>query len=152
VDINEANVKVSGGPGSIELGGVTYLVGQPDDRLFTTLHDHCRKQAKNPIQAIADDLQYLPAEYRKDAIKAAVELKSGGGAELTAAGVQEYLFSPAGCAFLTWLMIRKEQPDVKLETIRPHVTETNVHDILAQLGKASGLEAVMPGKVGRGGS
>lgn len=155
MDINLGNEKVTGAPGVIELGGVTYLVGQPDDRTFTTLLARIRENRKNmprPLQAIAADLQCLAPEDRAAAIKVAVELQSDGEGGLTDRYIQSELLTPEGAGFLAWLLIRKEQPDVKLEAIQPHVTADNTVEVLAKLMAASGLEAISAGKAGAGGS
>jgi hypothetical protein len=60
--------------------------------------------------------------------------------------------APDGAAFLTWLLVRKEQPDVKLDDIKPHITGDNFAEVLARLMTEGGLEAVVKGKVGRAGS
>jgi hypothetical protein len=156
MDINKANEAVSGGPGVLELGGTTYLVGQPDDRTFRTLLAHLRSKIKTPLTAVAEELAAMPPEMRalvqSGAISEAVKIKAGGGVELTQSYVQEELMKPAGAAFLAWLLIRKEQPDAKLAEIEPHVTDDNVVEVLAKLMTASGLEAVIAGKVGVTGS
>jgi hypothetical protein len=146
------NEAATGAPGTVELSGQTYLVGQPTDQDFATLRNHLRKSLQNPFQAIAEDLKYLPPEYRAVAIEAATKLKAGGGVELTEAYIRERLMEPAGAAFLTWLLIRKNHPDVTLEQLRTHFTEATTQDILAKLYEASGLGVVASGKgIGRAG-
>jgi hypothetical protein len=151
-DVNGQNEAAAGGPGSIELAGRTYLVGQPNDQDFAAIRNRLRANLQNPIQAIAEDLKYLPRQYHDAAIKAAVALKAGGGAELTESYIRERLIEPDGASFLGWLMIRKHHPEVTLEDIRPHFTAETTSQILAKLYEASGLEAVQGGKgIGRTG-
>jgi hypothetical protein len=142
----EKNEAAAGAPGTIELGGTTYLVAQPDDRTFAALNKHFREQMQNPIQAIADDLKYLPPEYRRMAIDAAVALKAGGGVEVSEAFIRERLMEPAGCAFLAWLLILPNHPEVTQEAVRAHVTPDNVMDTNARLFAASGMKALVEGK------
>jgi hypothetical protein len=160
MDFKEASAAVTGGPGIIELGGTTYLVGQPDDRAFAAVFARIREQRKpapTPLQLVLPDLVGLPPEDRAIAIKAAVDkqLERKPAAidpgELEA-DTQQFLMTPDGAAFLTWLLIRKEQPDTKYETIKPLVTEENYLEVLARLMTASGLEAVAKKKVGTNGS
>jgi hypothetical protein len=136
LDLQAQNEKVSGGPGVLTLGPRTYLVGQPDDRIFTTLMSWLQdKQAAedSPIKKIADDLQYLTPEQQ-------------------AVAMQKHIMTPEGASFLTWLLVRKEQPEVKLEDLSPHVTKDNFAEVLARLMTEGGLEAVIRGKRGRNGS
>jgi hypothetical protein len=156
MDFKEANSAVTGGPGVIELGGTTYLVGQPDDRVFAAVAQRLKERAKaapTPLQSIIADLPNLSPEDRATAIKAAVECQVGRKeAPITDAFAQEQLMTPDGAGFLAWLLIRKEQPDAKYETIKPLVTDENYMDVLARLMTASGLEAVAKKKVGTNGS
>ncbi len=145
MDRNEA---VTGAPGTIDLGGQTYLVAQPTDEDFATLRSHLKAKLDSPLKAIADDLKYLAPADRAEAIKAAVALKTGGGAELTPQYVQEQLMQPPGAAFLAWLLVRRNHPDVKLDDVKAAVTGDNVLAVLADLKRASGMEAAAGGKVG----
>lgn len=149
---NDQNEAVANGQGTIELGGVTYLVSPPNDTDFATLRRHLKKQLANPLHAIAEDLKGLPPDVRQAAIKAAVELQSGGGAELTESYIRTRLMEPAGAAFLAWLVVRKSHPDVTLEALAPHFTEESTPVLLAQLSEASGLDGAARGKAtGRSG-
>lgn len=146
MDYEQANEAVTGAPGPLALGGSTYLVSPPTDQDFTTLRVYLRERLANPLQAIAADLDTIPPQYREAAIKAAVELKAGGGVGVTAAHVEQELMKPDGCAFWAWLLIRKNHPSARLEDIKPLVTKDNVVDVLAGLYRATGMEAIA-GKV-----
>jgi hypothetical protein len=153
MDIEGENEAAAGGPGFLQLNGTTYLVGQPTAQDMAALHRYFRERLQNPLAAIAGDLESLPPQYRAAAIKAAVELRAGGGAELTPGYVGEQLLQPHGCAMLAWLLIRKNHPEVTLEKIAPHVTAENASDVLAKLGAASGMAGVTdPKAAGRTGS
>jgi hypothetical protein len=143
---DEANDVITGAPGTIELGGKTYLVGQPDDQVFATLKGYLAERLQSPFQAIADDLKFLSAADREAAIRAAVALKAGGGVDVTQAFADKQLRQPHGCAFLAWLLIRKEQPEAKLEDIHKAVTQDAVIDVLAKLYTAAGMDSL--GKAG----
>ena len=147
------NETAAGGLGTVEIGGVTYLVRPPTDVDFATLRRHLKKELENPLHAILPDLKGLPPDVRAEAIKAAVELKAGGGAKLTEEYVREKLFQPAGAAFLAWLLIRDQHPGLELETLRPHFTDDNAGERLADLYRAGALEDAAGGKAtGRPGS
>jgi hypothetical protein len=149
----ERNEAVAGALGTLELGGRTYLVSQPDDRTFASIHKEFRKNAPTPIKAVSKELEDLPPQYRATAIKAAVELTAGGAVDLSESFIREQLQEPRGCAFLVYLLVKPQQPDVTLETIVPFVTAENLSDILVKVYEASGMKALVQGKVnGRTGS
>ncbi len=64
----------------------------------------------------------------------------------------EALSDPDGCAFLAWMLCRKEQPSLTVEDFRKHVTESNTSAMLAILLPACGLGRVDPNAPGATGS
>ena len=145
------NELATGGPGSAEIGGTLYLVGQPNDQDFAAIRDFIRKKLRNPFQAIAEDLKYLPRELWDAAVRAATELKAGGGAEPTPEFFRQQAAEPDVVAFMAWLLVRKNHPDATYESIRPHVTAANVEAVSAALYDASGMSA-LGNRGGRSGS
>lgn len=152
MDNEKANTIAAGGPGVIRLGEQTYLVGQPDDRDFAAILAYVEEHAISPMQGVAEDLKYLPPHLHAVAIKAAVEVKAAGGVEMSEAFTQKHLMQPAGTTFLAWLLIRKEQPAVTREELAPLITTDNAIMVLGKLIQASGLEAILAGKLGPAGS
>jgi hypothetical protein len=155
MDYKEANAAVTGGPGVIELGGTTYLVGQPDDRVFAAVARirEERKPAPTPLQLDPPRPARPAPEDRASRSRPRSKARSGRQDQADMeADTQEFLMTPDGAAFLAWLLIRKEQPDAKFETIKSLVTEENYLEVLARFMTASGLEAVAKKKVGANGS
>jgi hypothetical protein len=135
----EKNERAAGAPGPVTLGGRTYLASPPSDRHFGTLHNHLRRKLQTPFQAIADDLKGLPPHLQEAAVRAAVELKAGGGAAMTHQFVADQLQTPDGCAFFCWILIRDNHPDVELKTVRDAIPDVEAAiRTLADLQAATG--------------
>ena len=146
------NELATGAPGAMQLGGVTYFVGQPTDQDLAAIRQYLRGRLQSPLAAVADELAHLPPAQRalvqESAIRAAVEMKAAGGVRLTEDYVNEQLRQPHGLAFLAWTLIRHHHPDVALEAIRPHITEQNADAVLVSLYEESGMKDVSEGKAG----
>jgi hypothetical protein len=145
------NMAVSGAKGTLVLGGSTYLVDPITDTIFGTIGKWLRKRMKNPLAAIADDLKHLPKHLQEVAVKEAVALKAGGGAEMTRAYLEQQLFEPEPCAFLVWLLIRGNHADVTHEFLIPLVTEASPERVLSELYSAAGLDDMEKNRTGRPG-
>ena len=146
----EKNERVAGAPGPIQIGGVTYLASPPSDVEFGALHKYLREKLADPIQTVAKSIACLPMHIQRMAVNAAVEIQTGGGAKLTDEFVGQQVTQPDGCAYLAWLLVRKQHPDVTLETIRGAIpdAETAVR-VLGDLYDAAGLRAIAGKAVGR---
>lgn len=158
MDKQTANHVATGAPGSIELDGKTYLVGQPTDADFVAVRRYLNKtfteKAKSPIAATVAEInkiEGLSAEDRATMLKEAVALQPSGPRASTEA-FTDLLFEPEACSFLAWLLIRKNHQEVTLEDIRATITDENLDSILADLFKASGLADLEKNGRGRTGS
>jgi hypothetical protein len=152
VDDERRNELATAAPGSVEIGGATYLVAQPNDQDMAALRQYLRKQIESPLAAVAEELAAMSPSLRavvqESAIRAAVEYKASGNNKLAPEYVQEQMMRPHCVAFLAWLLAKKLQPGLTLEAIKPHVTEDNASTILEALYRESGMEAVVEGKAG----
>jgi hypothetical protein len=150
IETKTANQLATGAPGSIELGGETYLVSQPTKGDFVTLNKELEKiwKAKNEgrkssvIADIAQDLKLLPPEFQKMAMDSAMEAVKDRSP--TKHELSSILFEREGVAFWAWLLIRKTQPSIKLATIRAGITDDNLDQICGQLLEANGLKEASP--------
>lgn len=147
MDAQESNELVTGGPGTLTIGDRVYLVGQPAESDMRTLKYHLRKQVKSPLAAIKDELAGLDPLMRSEVIAAAVRMQSNP-TELTPDMIVELLIDPKNAAFIVWLLSRKLDPTLKLESVIEVIDESNVLYVLDALYEASGLAAVVAGKVG----
>jgi hypothetical protein len=146
----EKNERVAGAPGPIQIGGVTYLASPPSDVEFGALHKYLREKLADPIQSVAKSIGGLPLHLQKMAVTAAVEIHAGGGAKLTDEFVGQQVMQPDGCAYLAWLLIRKQHPEVTLETIRNAIPDTEAAmRVLGDLYDAAGLRALSGKAAGR---
>lgn len=138
----EKNEQTAGAAGLVTIADRNYLASPPTDQDFGTLHNHLRRKLKNPVAAIAEDLEGLPPHVQQAAIRAAVELKAGGGAAMTSEFVSQELAKPEGCALLAWLLIRKNHPEVTLEAIKAGIPDDQTAArVLSELGEAAGTLA-----------
>lgn len=155
MDVQKMNEEAVGAPGTIEIGGKTYLASQLSKPDFITLNKHLRaihkKRTLSPLQALAAKISELPPAMQERAIKHAMDAegRSGGrAAEPETADIAPIIYEPEGAAACAWLSIRKLQPHVTLEELAQHITPDTVDDVLATLMTATGLEA-MKGKDGK---
>jgi hypothetical protein len=139
VDQGEKNERVSGARNTVVIGGTTYLVKPPADQDFADLHLYIRKRLASPIAMIAEDVKGLPPHLQKMAIEAAVAVATGGGAKLTEAFVDEQMRTPDVCSYLAWLLVSKNHPDVKLETLRAAIpTDAEALRVLKDMAEGWG--------------
>lgn len=151
MDQNQANESIVAAKGTITLGGQLYLVDPIKDQHFGTLQKWLRKRMANPLAAIAEDLKHLPKHLQEIAVKEAVALKAGGGMEMTRAFLESQLFEPEPCAFLVWILIRGNHPDVQHQDLVKKVEEVGAEFVLANLWDACGLGELEKNRNGRGG-
>lgn len=138
---NDESEAVVSEPGTINLGGTTYLVAKATDRDVFARVKNARKSVLktfNPIKEVLDSIKDLSvSEDQKTALlMQAHRIKASG--EVPPDLVSDYMQSPKGLAFYAWLLIRKNHPEVTLESIQALITEVNAEDVFAELDEASG--------------
>lgn len=140
-----ANQLATGAPGTIVLGGETYLVSQPTKQDFVTLRKHLaamfRAKAESTYASMKADLVDMPPDIRAIAI---AEIVKSNKREPTDSELEDLLLEKDGVAFWAWVLIRKTQPAVKLKTIRDAIDDGNVDGMIAELLDAGGLKAASP--------
>lgn len=151
MDQGEKNERISGARNTVVIGGVTYLMSPPTDQDFADLHLFIRKRLASPIAMIAEDVKDLPPHLQKMAIEAAVAVKAGGGARLTENFVDEQMRTPDVCSYLAWLLIVKNHPDAKLETLRAAIP-TDAEAIRVLKDMAEGWGDLQGNRAGRSAS
>lgn len=138
----EANEAISAAKGTISLGGTTFLVSPVTERIFATLSKWLRKRLADPISSIAASLAALPKHLQEIAVREAVQLKAGGGVEMTKSYVEQQLYEPEPCAFLVWLLIKESHPSMTHEQTTKLVQESGVENVLSELYEAAGLKGL----------
>lgn len=147
----DANELVTGGPGTLQIGGEVYLISQPTEADIRTLKHYLRKRATTPLQAVRDELPNMDPVTRAETLRIAVEMQSRPR-DLTPDTIVDLLLDPDNTTFLVWLLVRENHPDATQATIRASIDESNAVLVLADLYEASGLAAVIAGKAtGRSG-
>lgn len=137
------------GPGTIELGGKTYLVSKPTDSDIASIGDYVRKQAKkiyNPVKSLLEDLKDLPKDLQEVALKEAIRLKNDG--EPPEQLLVDIMTSPLGARFLAYMLIRKNHPEVTLKDFETLITDDNCMEVYVDLDHASGMDKVKKGLTG----
>ncbi len=131
-------------PGSIELGGRTFLVAQHTPADVMALRKRLKKHVKDPLSMYADlvsdpKFRRLPKKVRDTLAEEAGRLRMQGDVSLTADMAEDMLQEPRHCAFLAWLLIRKLHPDVTLEALADLITDDNAAAVYADLARESGM-------------
>lgn len=147
IDTQTANRLATGAPGTITLGEHVYIISQPTKADMVTLRKHLNaayQANKSPVLAeIAPELAGLSPELQRMAIEAAVKLKDGNRVASPEA-LEALILEPANVAFWVWLLVRRNHPEAKLDTIRAAVTEENVDTVIAEMMDAGGLREIDP--------
>lgn len=136
--------QITGAGGTLSLGGQTYLLKQLNLSDYAQIQAWLRQRLPRPFQVVAEALKDLlplkemdPAAYeatRKELMLAAMEdAKKGDGVGADPVMVEQALNSPDGMAYILWLCIRKEHPEVKLETIDAALKTENIGEVKKKL-------------------
>jgi hypothetical protein len=133
------NASVAAGKGSVVIAGKTFLIDPISDQITGTLHNYFRRTMKTPLAAIADSLKGLPEDLQKFAIAEAVKMQANGGAEGNGAFYRDAMLSDAGCAFLFWLLAKKNHPELTHEACIALVKQATPEVVMGDLATASGL-------------
>ncbi len=151
----ERTAKAVAAPGTIALGGKTYLVAQPTPQDLETVGRYLRKLLRNPLKALVADIESLPESIRAMAMDAAMKIQANPPTPKTkeeaAEACQALIQTPEGFRFLLWTILRKNHPDLTLEQLKPLVTDANVDELAERLAEEAGL-ADLGKSLGGGGS
>jgi hypothetical protein len=131
---------LAGAAGTIELGGHTFLVGQPTDADTRTIAMFVAKRLKDPLAALVNHPAWdRLSESQRDRLFDATLQKGADAAELTRESAFSILSSLEGCRFLAWLLIRKKHRDITLEQLGQWIVAENCEAVFIQLDEASGM-------------
>ncbi len=136
------NEQADGAPGTVTLGGRSFLVASPTPADKTTIFKQFHKMAKaklrSPMAVVREEWEGLTAEQREMLVAVAMKQQVGdkGEKEPTQDHVNAQIYTPEGCAFQLWVLAGKFDPTLKLEDVSPLITEDNVINVLADLAEA----------------
>lgn len=137
----QASDTATGAGGTITLAGELFVVGQPTHADRALFLRHAKRNLRSALATIRGELKGLPPSAQEAAVKAAVEVDAGGGAEPTASFWREQLYSLEGCRLWCWLLLRRDQPDLKLADMERLIpSEEDVPWVHECLFKASRMD------------
>lgn len=144
-----ANLLATGAPGTIQLGGETYLVAQPTEADMATIGMEARKLAKRRRD---HKLMELYREFKDMAV-----VKDLLGSLLPpenddAANLQDAIMDPDGCRFAAFILLRRLQPDMTLAQLGTLIDESNATAVGMALLIESGLGKAAKNSPGGAGS
>lgn len=148
-----ADQNIAGAPGTINLGGRTFLVAQPTDSDMRAIAAFLQKHALSPVAALeADpDFKYLPPEMQEEKRRDAALLKFKQGTPFDGPSALQALTGLEGTRFVAWILCRKREPTLTLEQVAGLITEANYLAAAVELDVASGM-ADLGNSAGRPGS
>lgn len=126
--------------GTIVVKNKTLLVAQPKRSDIFSFWRYCRDLAKQSqsIKEKVAELDGLPEDVRKPLINVLILENKG---EPTPSMVWEFMASPKGIAFLTFLLTR-EHNKVTLDELNALITHENVDKVIVDLEDASGMRVI----------
>lgn len=151
---NAADEKATDAPRPILIGGVVYLCAKIRPADLMACRTWAMRRAPSPLQALVNDPAYklLPVAVQLELARTAGEQFLSGNKQLGQADAERIMNSPAGVAFMAWLLIRHHHPDLKLETLTAVITDDTVDQVSIELGDASGMSELLGNLIGRAGS
>lgn len=143
------DVSLVAAPGTIELDGTTYLVSSPTDSDIFMLMQYVTKIAKKSYKPVSEAALMLKgltdiSQTARDEIMLTA-YKAGNSQEIPAERINEVMMSPVGCRFFAFILLKKNQPELKLEDLTKLITEDNWIEIFSELDEASGLRFIHKG-------
>jgi hypothetical protein len=142
----ERNAEAAAPTRPLVVGGTTYLISQPTpSHLASIAAVILRRTARDtPLSAVVNDPSFklLPLAAQVEVAREAARLQASGGRSVDGLAIATQLLEPDVLAFAIWLLARPNHPDLKLEAIRPHVSEGNAVTLAAELTEASGMASL----------
>lgn len=134
--------RASGAPVTFEIDGKTYILEGIKQRDFGTIEQHLLSQRESPFDAIQHELPKIKnAADRQALLKMALEAKINRKAnKIPHAEVMEWIDSPTGVVYTTWLSLRKNHPEADLELAQKVVDKMGEDEMRRLRDIASGLD------------
>lgn len=144
--LDESNRAALAAPGSIMLGGATYLLSPLLPADYAMLREHCRELAlidvQTPLAGIMADFEKMPPAMQALAMREAVAQAAGAKKpEPTNEAIAANSGTLAGVRFTFWLSARKLHPELTREKVAELVTDDNRFDVM---GKQLEVEGQKP--------
>lgn len=136
------NSTLDGAPGTIKLGGRTYLVGQPGLEDASSVAAFLKTHARKPLNELQDDpaFAYLPADEQKSRLLDAARLQLDQQRQpWTGEAALAAMMTLQGVRFQAWLLIRKHHPEFAFDDACKLITEENYVPVSIELDFVSGM-------------
>lgn len=153
MDTKTTNELANAPPGTIMLGGETFIVAQPNPGTMGAIGVECKKIAKAKRAAL-----FLERFREFKDIELARQLASEECPEpddtpqSLSETLQREMMAPDGCRFAAFLMLREHQPEITPAKLRELITADNAAAVGIDLLMASGLARAVPNSPGANGS
>ncbi len=137
----------AGAPGSITLGGKTFLVAAATDEVMMIVLRYLRKHVPSPLDmydrvASHPVFAKLPEATQQSLAEEAARKAINGNGDVPPEVYTDLLMQAPGCRFLAWVLLRDAQPNLTLEQLDPLITEDTAPVVFLQLQRESGMEAL----------
>ncbi len=154
LETRTANELATGSPGSIDLGGKTYLVAQPSPHDMSAILLEVKRLARKRYAARQVELfrEFRDLATVKQLLAAELGDPESEDPKTVAAGIMDGCGDPAACRFIALVLLRHNHPDVTPELLRSLITDDNAAIVGMELLLASGLGRVLPNSPGASGS
>lgn len=143
-------------PGGVQVKGRAFVLPVPTAGDVARVHERMRQLAQrdvvSPIAYVAANADALPPVLLAEAVRAAVAMGSGGGAEPTREAVFRAYDTLDGVRFRLWYYARKAEPGLAREAVDALVGEDDVYDVADALVAAHDAGADGPKAPPGGGS
>lgn len=133
--------KATGSAGTITLGGNTYLLTRSKAKDLAQWRAWIKKKLANqpdPFDKIRDSLKFLKPRDRKEVLKLAYENRVASTA-LDSPQAREVMEGMEAVAFLLWLSIRNEHPEVTFEQVLELAGEEDINVLHEALDAVNGM-------------
>lgn len=134
--------KATGSAGTINLGGTTFLLerakGNDLGQWRAFIRERLKKRAANAFDCIRGDLDKLKPRDRREVLKVATENRIAAES-LTSPQAAEVMEGLDATAFMLWLSIRRNHPDVTFEKVLELAGETDLIDLQDKLDAINGV-------------
>jgi hypothetical protein len=142
----ERNTEVAAPTRPLAVGPHTLLISQPTLGMLASVASVVNKRlaAQTPLALLVNDPSFrlLPVSAQVAAATEAARVQVNGRPAPDARAITAATLEPEVLAFMIWLYARPNHPDLKLEDVRPHVTEEDAPRLAVELAEASGMEAL----------
>lgn len=151
----EKNAAASDAPRPFPLGERVLLLSAPTlaDLAGIATEGRRLRQPETPLSRIVNDPAFgkLPLAAQVECAREAARIQAPGETSLTGGDLAEELGRPVLLSFAVWVLAKKHQPQLRLEEVRPCITDDNAGEVFVEFVRASGILELGKNSVGASG-